>query len=141
MRSYREATRAQYAANADIVKGFRRLSAKDGEVCMACLALDGSFYETLQPIDEHVNGRCAMEPVVVTYKDLGLDVEPPPDTREIGQDWFRNQPAAVQEKQMGKEHFKAWKDGKFDLGDMAKVTENSTWGAQATVKPLKELVG
>ena len=42
---------------------------------------------------------------------------------------------------MGKGAFSAWNEGKFDLGDMAKVTQNSTWGAQATVKPLKELIG
>ncbi|MAH47015.1 hypothetical protein CMI37_14405 [Candidatus Pacearchaeota archaeon] len=140
LRAHREATRATYAANTDVVKGWRRHAHKDDLTCFACLALDGTLYATDQRMDAHPNDRCVMVPETVTYKDLGLDV--PEDRRETqkGPDWFRAQPASTQREMMGPAKFKAWKDGKFDIEDMAKVTSNPTWGASATEKSLKELV-
>lgn len=151
LRSYRESTRLQYAANSNIVKGYRRLSAKDGRVCMACLALDGTFYRLDQPLNEHVSGRCALIPETVTYRDLGLDVDDTRPQRELGPEWFEKRPVEDfkdsrgriqlgQRSMMGPKRFDAWKSGEFKFEDQAKITGNATWGDQATVKPLKELV-
>ncbi|TFH43166.1 MAG: hypothetical protein E4H01_12445 [Lysobacterales bacterium] len=82
-----------------------------------------------------------MMPETVTYRDLGLDV--PEDTRRVerGPEWFRNQPEDTQRAMMGTRGFEAWKDGKFEIEDMAKITTDPIWGEAATQKPLKELIG
>ena len=67
MRAYREASRMQYAANPAIVKGYRRMSAKDGRVCMACVVLDGELYGLDEPLQAHPNCRCTLVPETITY--------------------------------------------------------------------------
>ena len=139
-RAFREASRMQYAANPDIVKGYKRIARRSSTTCFACIALDGTLYQTNEPLDEHPNGRCALVPVTVGYRDLGLDV---PDTRielPTARDWFRQQPESVQVTMMGERRFDAWKAGEFDLEQMAKRTRNDVWGTTATEKPLRELV-
>ena len=41
---------------------------------------------------------------------------------------------------MGPKGFAAWKDGQFELEDMAKITIDPVWGNSAVQKPLKELM-
>ena len=137
-RSHREATRLNYAANSDIVKGYRRLATKDELPCMACIALDGTAYENNEPLDSHPNCRCTMVPDTLTYQDLGLDIpdEPRP---ENGQEWFKKQPESVQRQMMGGRRLEAFKSGKIGLSDLVTVSSSSTWGKSATVKSVKAL--
>ena len=140
LRAYREATRAQYVANPRLVKAYRRLAKRGTRTCMACIALDGTLYETKVPLNEHVNGRCALVPVTVTYRELGLDVDEPEDTSENARDWLKNQTPSTQKKMMGPARFDAWQKGQFELEDMAKIDHNDVWGDQALAKPVKDLV-
>ena len=135
-RAYREASRLQYAANPNLVKGYQRNSAKDNDVCIACLVLDGEVYENDEPLDAHVNCRCAIVPVTLTYEDLGLDVPMPPEP-ENGKEWFSKQGEKEQSQIMGAKRFEAWKSGSIGFNDMVQVTENSVWGKSAGVAPLK----
>ena len=141
LRSYREATRTQYQANSNIVKGYKRISAKDDRVCLACLALDGTEQPTDEVMPTHPNCRCAAVPITVSYRDLGLDV--PEDTRESesAQQWFEAQPETVQRGMMGETRFTAWQRGEFQFGDMATVTDDATWGPGVQITPLGELIG
>ena len=137
-RSHREATRLNYAANSDIVKGYRRLATKDELTCMACIALDGTAYENEEPLDSHPNCRCTMVPDTLTYQDLGLDI--PEEARpESGQDWFKKQPESVQRGMMGGRRFDAFQKGKIGLSDLVAVSSNPTWGKSATVKSIRAL--
>lgn len=148
LRAHREATRLNYAANSDIVKGYRRLATKDDRTCMACIALDGTLYENNEPLDAHPNCRCAMVPATLTYEDLGLDI-PEEAQPESGQEWFGKQPKfrlphhdkkqAIQSEMMGSRRFKAFQQGKIKLPDLVSVTSNPTWGKSATVKSVKAL--
>jgi SPP1 gp7 family putative phage head morphogenesis protein len=140
LRAYRESSRLQYAGNPNIVKGYRRYSAQDERVCMACIALDGTVYENDTPLDAHVNCRCALVPETVSYKDLGFDLpeQPVPPT---ARDWFQGQGEETQRRMMGPGRFDAWSSGQVRLEDMAKVVHDDVWGDAAIVKPLKELVG
>ena len=140
LRAYRESTRLNYQQNSNIVKGYTRHATKDERTCMACLALDGTHYPLNKPLNEHVQGRCALVPVTIQYEDLGLDVPDDDLTRELGPDWFADQPASVQAGMMGQARFKAWKAGEFQFTDQAKLIPSSVWGEQAIAKPLKELV-
>jgi len=141
LRAYRESSRLQYASNPNVVKGYRRHCERGPRTCMACIALDGKFYETEVPLNEHVNGRCAMVPETVSYKDLGLSTEDrrpqDPDARE----WFKEQPRLIQRSMMGPSKFEVWEAGDIQLEDLAKVEQNPIWGEQAVVTPLKDLVG
>ena len=137
-RAHREATRLNYAANSDIVSGYRRLASKDALTCMAGIALDGTAYENNEPLDSHPNCRCTMVPDTLTYQDLGLDIpeEPRP---ENGQEWFKKQPESVQRQMMGGRRLEAFKTGKIGLSDLVTVSSSSTWGKSATVKSVKAL--
>jgi len=138
LRAFRESSRIQYAANSAVVKGWERHSAKDAEVCIACLALDGKKYETQQPIDEHINGRCAMLPVTITYEDLGLDVPETQERVETGREWFENQPNSVQRQMMGRSRYDAWKSGVLDMEDMVHINHSVAWGDTAVVGTLAQ---
>jgi len=137
-RAHREATRLNYAANNDVVKGYRRLATKDDTTCMACIALDGTLYETNEPLDSHPNCRCAMVPETLTYQDLGLDIpeEPRPPS---GQDWFNDQSKATQKDMMGAKTFAAFQQGRVGLSDLVTTSTSTVWGKSSTVKSVKAL--
>jgi hypothetical protein len=137
-RAFREATRLQYANNSQVVKGYRRSADKSTTTCMACLVLDGTLYETHEPLNEHPNGRCAMVPETLTYKDLGLDVPMPPQP-ENGRDWLTRQPEETQRKVLGDVRFDAIKRGDLRLDQLATTSSSRVWGEAAVVKPLKDL--
>jgi len=139
LRAHREASRLQYAANPDLIKGYRRMSAKDDRVCMACIVLDGNLYGNDQALDAHVNCRCAIVPEIVTYGDLGLPIsEPPKPEGALG--WFNSQSPDVQKKMMGASKFKAFQAGEIDYFDFVKKTKHPIWGNAAVVAPVKEMV-
>ena len=137
-RAYREATRLQYANNSQVVKGYRRLAAKDDTTCLACIALDGTLYELDEPLNEHPNGRCAIVPEVLDYADLGLDV-PRTEQPENARDWLSRQPEARQRGILGDRRFDAVQEGRIGLGDLATVKSNRVWGDAAVVKSAREL--
>tara|TARA_R110002020_G_scaffold222816_3_gene431740 strand:+ start:944 stop:1981 length:1038 start_codon:yes stop_codon:yes gene_type:complete len=138
-RSFHEASRLQYASNPNLVKGYKRLSAKDDRVCMACIALDGTLYEVEEPLNSHVNCRCAMVPETLTYADLGLDVPMPPEP-ENGKDWFNKQSTSTQKTMMkNPARYEAFKSGKINFNDLVKITDDPVWGKSASVAPLKDL--
>lgn len=140
LRAFRESSRLQYAANPNIVKKWRRISARDDRVCEACLALDGQEQDTNEAMAVHPNDRCAVSPVTISYRDLGLDVDIPEMDESTSRDWFEAQPESTQRAMLGKGKFEAWQAGQFKLTDMAKVKVDPVWGPTASVKPLKELV-
>jgi SPP1 gp7 family putative phage head morphogenesis protein len=137
-RSHREATRLNYAANSNVVKGYRRLATKDAFTCMACIALDGTLYETNEPLDAHPNCRCTMVPETLTYQDLGLDI--PEEARpESGQEWFNGLSKGDQENMMGAKTFAAFQQGKVGLSDLVTTSTSTVWGKSSTVKSVKAL--
>ena len=138
-RAHREATRLNYYANRNIVKGWRRLATKDASTCIACIALDGTLYENEEPIDSHPNCRCAMVPETLQYSDLGLDIpddEQPPDATA----WFNEQSPATQQKMLGKVKYNALQQGKVkSLKEFVAVTDDPVWGKTALVASDKSL--
>ena len=140
LRAFREGTRATYQQNPVTVRGYRRVAAKDADTCMACIALDGKRYAVGQPLDEHVNGRCALVPITPTYRELGIPVDEAPFRVESGQDWFMGQSAGTQRGMMGPGKYDAWRSGKVSLDDMATTHRDRVWGDQAVETPLKDLL-
>jgi SPP1 gp7 family putative phage head morphogenesis protein len=129
--SYREATRANYIANDDVVTGWIWSSAKDNRTCPACIVMDGTFHKNDEQLNDHHNGRCAMVPVTI--------LNPNPE-RETGVQWLNMQPKAVQQEILGVKRWKAWKDGLIKLEDIPHNVDNDVYGPMRVPKPLKDLL-
>lgn len=130
MYAYREANRASYIANADVVEGWEWIAELDDSTCMACLSLHGTTHPLDEVQDGHWNCRCTMVPVVIGSEGTG----------GTGEDWFKSQPEDVQRNIMGDARYEAWKDGKFAWGDMAQERDDPVFGQMKTETPLKDLV-
>ncbi len=131
LRVYRTAAVQQYKASG-VVKGYKRLSARDTRVCLACLmADDGTVYDLDVVFEEHPQGRCTTVPVVSGLPEVEW---------QNGQNWFMAQSQDDQRAMMGPGAFDAWQSGSFQLGDLVKRVENDTWGTSLQTTPLQELI-
>lgn len=115
-----------------MVKGYKRIAAKDDRTCLSCLASDGEFYDVAAEFADHPNGRCTLAPV------LDLPGIPAPQW-QTGDQWFKTLSADKQEEMMGSKRYAAWQDGVFSFRDLAKTTHSDTWGDGLRVATLAEL--
>lgn len=131
MWSYRESTRANYIANADIVKGwiwFANLG--DDRTCMSCIAMHGTVHPLSEPLNDHHNGRCTMLPLIegINYID------------QLGEEWFNAQSEERRIKLMGKERYRAYKDGKFTFDRLSSIYNDEVFGEMRVETSLKGLL-
>ena len=146
LRAHREATRASYQANGDIVKGWIWHSALDTRTCAMCWAMHGTEHSIDEVLDDHPNGRCSMIPKTSTWEEIGakygIDLSGIPDTNpviESGISQFEKLPAEQQIAILGQAKYKAWKDGQFTLSDLVGRKRSKIWGTMRYEKSLKEL--
>ena len=130
MYASREANRASYAANSDIIDGWMWVTALDGDVCMACAVEHGKVHPLNEGMDSHYNCRCSSIPIVKGYEY----------NWQTGEDWFKGLDESQQEKMMGKSAFEAWKDGKFDLADLETRRHDDVYGEMLARTPLEQLI-
>ncbi len=130
LRAYREATRQQYQ-HSRVVYGYRRLAAKQpGRTCLACIALDGTIYDTGELMALHPQDRCAMLPLLRGLAEIPLTQ---------GEAYFKTLEPAVQRDWMGPERYELWRRGAVPFRRLVKIVENETWGPSAQVRPVSEL--
>lgn len=135
--SYREATRANYMANSDIVKGWIWYAQLDDRVCMSCVAQHGSHHRVDEVLNDHHNGRCTAIPDVPLARRLGLSMpEPTP-----GPEWFAGLPPAEQARRMGPSMWDAWQAGEFEFGDLSVSYDDPTYGDMLREASLVGLLG
>ena len=127
----REAARANYLNNADIIKGWVWFASLDETVCASCVAMHGTIHDLDEPLNDHHNGRCAPLPYI---PEFGNPIE------QTGEDWFKAQSAERQASILGKGKFQAWKDGLFNFSQLSTETENDVYGMMRTETPLKDLI-
>lgn len=146
LRAYREATRQNYQANNDIVKGWVWHSALDVRTCAVCWAMHGTVHRLDERLDDHPNGRCAMVPQTATWDEIGkkhgIDLSGIPETNphiEPGIEVFEKLPADKQLKILGQAKYSAWKDGKFTLSDLVGRKRSAVWGTYRYERSLEEL--
>ena len=132
--SYREANRASYLANSDIVKGWVWMSTLDDVCCMSCVVMHGTFHNNDEVMDDHYNGHCAMLPVT-----LGSDNPLGSDT--AGQDWFKSLDESKQRELMGSQYYDVYKNGMFELSQLSTQRQDEVYGTMRGVAPLKDLIG
>lgn len=130
--SYREANRASYLANPEVVTGWVWLAELDTETCGSCIAQHGTVHGMDETLDDHYNGRCTMYPLTITSPNVDI---------QTGEDWFKGLPEAQQEQILGADRYEAWKDGKFELSQLSHQVENDTYGTMRVEATLSELVG
>jgi hypothetical protein len=128
--SYREASRASYVANNDVV-GYWVWYADLANACPACVVMHGSEHPLDEPLDDHHNGGCTPIPMLTGQTNY----------IEQGADWFANQSEEQQKATLGDTKWQAWKDGKFKLADLPQQTPNDVYGMMRTERSLKDLVG
>lgn len=129
--SYREAARASYVANGDVVTGWVWYAHLDGDVCLSCVAQHGTVHDNSETLDDHHNGRCDMLPLVIGSKNP-IEV--------MGEEWFKGLPEAQQQAMMGASKWQAFKDGKFSFGALSREGPDDVYGLMRTETPLKDLV-
>lgn len=135
--AYREATRANYMANNDIVSGWTWYAELDDRVCMSCIVQHGSQHRVDEVLNDHHNGRCTALPEVPLAKRLGLSMP----TVQPGPEWFDGLPAAEQERRMGGAMFDAWRAGEFTLGDLSVAYDDPVYGDMLREASLVGLLG
>jgi len=126
----REANRAMYAANSDVVTGWMWYSSLDSDTCMACAIEHGTIHSNDESMDSHYNCRCTSLPVVIGYNDQV----------QTGTDWFSNLSESEQRNMMGSSAYEAWKEGKFDLSDMVTRRHDDVYGEMLARTPLEQLI-
>lgn len=133
IKSYQEATRANYVANADIVQGWIWSAELDGGVCMSCAAMHGSLHSNDESLNDHHNGRCAMIPNVVDTERAIAE--------GAGQAWFNSLSADEQRAMMGNAKHDAYTAGEFEFGAQSATHTDDIYGELRVETPLRDLVG
>jgi len=148
LRAHREATRASYQANSDIVAGWVWYCALGTRTCAACWAMHGTVHRIDEILDDHPNGRCAMVPKTKTWSEIGqmygVDLSGISETSinfPMGADIFEGLPVEQQIKILGPAKYAAWKDGKFTLADVVGRKRSKEWGTHRYEKSLAQLLG
>jgi SPP1 gp7 family putative phage head morphogenesis protein len=141
IRANREAQRQTFEANLSIVRGWRRISAGDVNVCPVCWSLHGDPNPVADIVPSHPNCRCTIIPITPTYAELaGL---PPgsfdePEEMPDKEEQFRMLSEAERRQVLGPSRYRLWETG-TPLSAFGKVVPNAEWGPQAVVVPVKEL--
>jgi hypothetical protein len=128
----REAARANYEANSDIVESWQWNCSLDDVTCAACLSLHGTIHPLDEPLEGHPNCRCFPTPVV-----LGNGLLP----ETAGREHFDNLSAQQQRELLGSKAYEAFKDGRFDFEQLHTQRPDEVYGHFQVVPSLKELIG
>jgi len=137
MRAQREGTRANFNANKKLIKRWRWSCAKSTRTCIACLVNDGTEHPLDEPMAAHVNCRCTMLPVPISWNELlGVTGIPEPKMPETGMAWFERQGPLTKLKMMGPSRYFLYQSG-IPLSTMVgERGGEGPWGAAVYIKPL-----
>jgi hypothetical protein len=134
MWTYREASRANFADNGDILDGWIWFAILDSSVppCESCLANHGQLFPLDQTLDDHYNGRCVEIPHVAG-SDNPVD--------QSGEDWFNSLDESTQADILGKGKLAAYQDGQFDFSQLTQQVDDPVFGTMRVGVSLKDLLG
>jgi hypothetical protein len=138
LRSWRQSSIQGYRDQGSLIKGYRRHAQQDTRTCIACLLLDGTFYETEGDFNDHVCGRCSIIPQTRTWEELGFQGIPDTNVQwEPGKDWFLRQDEGAQRDILGNGIYDAWQGGQIGLDDMKTLHVSKEWGDSWGAASLK----
>jgi len=135
----RAATQAYGQTNSQTLQGWEWLSARSATTCPACWSLDGTLHELTETgPDGHPNCRCTRMLRTKTWRELGIDLDEPTDTRLSAEDHFRTLPEKTQLQIMGPARLKALNTG-TPWTDLATEKHNPDWRRSFAVRPVRDL--
>ncbi len=141
LRSYREATRQVYQANADVVAGWYWHAALGKRTCLYCVSKHGSFHSSNERLESHPNCRCTMVPATKSWSELGFrDI---PETRvqvEPGRHWFDRQPYDVKTAIMHPAAYEAYRTG-WPWRELIRERHDPRWGRSGGPASLRDALG
>lgn len=143
--AYREANRAAFVANADILDGWVWQATLDSRTCLSCVAQHGKVHHLHEVLQDHHAGRCTMLPLPKRPADIGLPSSLVlPDLRsqiETGEEWFAGLPPSHQQALMGPSRYAAYQAGAFRFEDLSKGYADPIYGDMLREASLKDLLG
>jgi len=133
--AYREAQRANFVANNDVVGGWIWKSAADKRTCISCWAMHGTHHLNDEVLNDHHNGRCMMIPILAGPLGLNNPVVEP------GETIFNRLSYEDQKDIMGAARHQLWITRKVKFSDMVGSHENEVWGPMRVPTPVYKLLG
>jgi hypothetical protein len=140
--SQRQGAHSVFRANSDVVRGWVWSCALDGHTCMSCWAMQGTFHNNSEVLNDHHLGRCAPIPVTTSWADFGFE-----DGIDVtmnapsGEDYFKALTIPEQKKRMGAARWAAWKDGMFDFSELSTTYADPVYGTMRKAASLDNLIG
>lgn len=136
--AHRTAALRSRSVNSDVIGGWRWMCTLSGRTCPACLSQHGSRHDAKEagPLG-HQQCRCTGLPVTKTWRQLGIDLDEPPDTFPDARQWFNDQPRETQLRIMGDARLKRLESGDIGWSDLSQRRETPGWRDSYNVRPLK----
>jgi hypothetical protein len=118
--AYRVTSQYAHMANKDVLAGWIWTCTLSRRTCPACLSKNGTQYplDTPGPLD-HQSGRCARMPKTKTWRELGINLDEPPDSFPDARKWFSNQSEVDQLAIMGPHRLQLLQSGDVSWDDLA----------------------
>lgn len=113
-----------------VVSGYIRRAQRSGNVCAACLALDGTELASDEVFESHPNCMCYPQPVLKYGKTPAFP---------SGPEWFAEQKEATQREILGPGKFKLFQEGRLDWGRVTSIQEDPVWGPTIRLTAVAEL--
>lgn len=135
--AYREATRANYLANSEIISGWYWYAALDGRTCLSCVNKHGQFFRTGNVLNDHHQGRCTAIPAIDKPERFGL-TNP---VIETGESWFNRLSQTQKREMMGNARYNAWMAGEFQFNELSQPYQNDTFGEMIKEASLIGMIG
>lgn len=132
LRAYREASRAEYNANADVLDGWVWVADLSPRTCSACWAQHGSEHPLDEIMATHPNCRCTMAPLTKPWSELGFGDTPDSVRITPGRDEFKKLPAGDQRRILGDRTYAAWRGKQITLDDVVVRKDSPVWGPSAS---------
>lgn len=137
--AHRAANRAQVLANEDIMVGVVWHAELGPRTCPSCIAMHGQeFPPGTEGPEDHPNGRCTFLPKTKSWRDLGIDLDEPPDAALDPMAWIEDNPEDAIAA-LGPERYLMLQDGDIGLADMTTRIENPDWRASQQATSLADL--
>lgn len=135
--AHRYANRAQNQANPTVV-GWVWTARLDATTCPSCIAQHGTVHDVDEFVNDHPNGRCTAVPKVMSWRDLGFDIDEPPDLIQPPDEWITQNPDAAISA-LGPERYQLLMDGRITLADLSTVRTAPDWRDSLVATPLSDL--
>lgn len=133
--TYREASRANYLNNSEIVDGWTWYAALDLRTCMSCFNMHGRFFELGSALNDHHSGRCTQIPHIPDK--FGIEQ---PEINE-GEKIFNSLPRDIQIQQMGLAKYNAYRAGEFKFSELSEAYQNDIYGDMLKEASLVGMIG